>query len=179
MNEARLANYGGWEMSSSRRRPRPRRAPCRQTARSSPPPRPAPSPGAGECPRYLGTGHPCSECRKDVRCRRCRFFGHVAQFCTNSRYSPPPPSCAPAAKRLHVSSMHSSGSSAPSVAGPLLAASYGLPHPLPDATCPELDPLPARLLRHCGFHPRGCHHVWPPSAPPGGGHLLHVAHFSP
>lgn len=70
----------------------------------------------------------------------------------------PPPSCAPAAKRLHVSSMHSSGSSAPSVAGPLLAASYGLPPAAPRrhlsrARPPPSPPPPALRVPPPGLSP--------------------------
>ncbi|KAM3332778.1 hypothetical protein ACQJBY_028118 [Aegilops geniculata] len=113
------------------------------------------STGSAVCPRCLDPGHPRVDCRKDVRCKRCRFFGHIARNCSLPRPASPDGAPAPAAKRPRISSPRpprsssasvegpcrpeSSGPASPSCSGPLqlvsepsaLAASSGLPASLP------------------------------------------------
>lgn len=102
-----------WTIVRSRQaRREERRSPPRPRRRRRGPD--APSRQVDECPRCLARPwHPRSECRHDICCRRCRFFGHVTHFCTapphrRSSSSPPP-------KRLRP---RSPGSSDASVAGP-------------------------------------------------------------
>ncbi|XBI54407.1 hypothetical protein VPH35_036445 [Triticum aestivum] len=71
-------------MARGRKRPR-RRSPRRPRQNPAPACRPPPVAAPGECPRCFSTGHPRSECRRAICCRRCRFPGHVARDCTAPR----------------------------------------------------------------------------------------------
>lgn len=140
-----------WEVAQSRHSRRRQRSPChrsprrRSPRRGRPRPRrqdpPARSPPArvivadGACSKCLYPGHPRSECRRDWRCRRCGFYGHVARACTLSRPRSP---AAPPAKRPRQRSPRSSSSS---VAGPRRPASPGAPSGAPASSSSPSIPV--------------------------------------
>ena len=84
----------------------------------------------GECPRCLSPGHPRLECRRDIRCGRCRFFGHKARDCplrsatasSSTQGDSPPPLC-----RRGSASGSSPEESASPPARPTSSGSFGHP----------------------------------------------------
>ncbi|XP_044435164.1 uncharacterized protein [Triticum aestivum] len=79
----------GWHLARCRRRPRSLRPRRPRRGPADAPRRPPSWLREGECPKCFSTSHPRSECRRDIRCGRCRCYGHKVRECTMPRAAAP------------------------------------------------------------------------------------------